>query len=435
MTTFQIVFTAMFVVFIGLGVVVFALYTAKDNNVGPIVIWGTVDGDTMNHVISDLNQQDRSFQNVAYVQKSSATYAGDVINAMASGASPDIVLLSQDQILQFSNKLATIPYSAVSQSEYASSYIYEAQLFLNQNGMLALPFLINPLVMYWNRDLFTTAGIAKAPVYWNDLLGETQKLSILDASNNVKQSAIALGSWDNVSYAKAILSALFMQAGDSLVVRSQTGAPESVFGQTPSGAAENPASSALQFYTEFANPSKVTYSWNRALPNSQEAFTSGDLAIYLGFASDYSRISARNPNLRFAVALLPQIQGNSTHLTYGQLLGLAIPRTSANAQGALTIAKKLSAQAGIAEASQLFNLPPVRTDVAQDTSANAVSAVFYQSALMARGWLDPDQAATGAIFRDMVEAVVSNKSLPDAAVIDAARSFEALLPRTSQATQ
>lgn len=429
MTTFQILFTAMFVIFIGLGVLSFSLYSANNSSIGNVVVWGTTDQGKMVNFLNALNQQDRSFQGVSYVQKNESTYTSEVINAMASGASPDIILISQDQIGIFADKVGIIPYNVVPQSSYVTSYIDEARLFLTSEGTLAFPFLIDPMVMYWNRDIFQTAGIAQPPQYWNELVTQAQKLSVLDSAKNIKRSAIALGGWDNVDHAKEILSMLFIQAGDMLVVRdNSTDLLRSVFGANIPGATENPASSALQFYTEFSNPSKTGYSWNRALPRSQEAFTSGVLGIYLGFASEYTDISKRNPNLRFGVATVPQIQSNGTHVTYGTLTGMAIPRTSLNQQGALAIAQKMTNQAGISAAFQIFGGAPVRSDLSIDTTSNAAYATFYQSALIARGWLDPNPSETDDIFRTMVNDVISNKSQAGSAVQDAARELQTLAP-------
>ncbi|OGC88309.1 hypothetical protein A2419_00400 [Candidatus Adlerbacteria bacterium RIFOXYC1_FULL_48_26] len=429
MTTFQIVFTAMFVIFIGLGVLSFSLYTANNNNIGSVVVWGTADQGKMVNFLNALNQQDRSFQAVSYVQKSESTYTNEVINAMASGIGPDIILISQDQIGIFADKINTIPYNIVPQSSFVSSYVDEARLFLTSQGTLAFPFLIDPLVMYWNRDIFQTAGIAQPPQYWNDVVTQAQKLSLLDPAKNLKRSAIALGGWNNVDHAKEILSMLFIQAGDLLVVRdNSTDLLRSVFGANSPGATENPASSALQFYTEFGNPSKTDYSWNRALPRSQEAFTGGTLAMYLGFASEYADISTRNPNLRFGVATVPQIQSNTTYVTYGALTGLAIPRTSQNQQGALAIAQKMTNQTGIGLAFPIFGGAPVRLDLSVDTTGNAAYATFYQSALIARGWLDPNPTETDDIFSTMVNDVISNKSQAGPAVQDAAHELQTLAP-------
>ncbi|MCX6820156.1 MAG: extracellular solute-binding protein [Candidatus Adlerbacteria bacterium] len=432
MTNFQLVFTGIFIAFIVLGVIAFSFFTTRGSSVGEVHIWGTVDQNTMQKIVQELMLGDKDFQNVVYTQKSPDTYSTEVINAMARGSGPDIILLSQDQIQAFADKVSTIPYSVVSQSSIVSSYVGEAQLFLNSQGSFALPFLINPLVMYWNRDLFGTAGLAQAPQYWDSFLTTAQKLTVLDASSNIKKSAIALGGWGNITYAKAIISTLVMQAGDPIISYNADGTQVAALGTTPQNATENPAASALQFYTEFANPSKVTYSWNRSLPNSFDAFVAGDVAVYIGFASDYWAIAARNPNLRFGVATVPQIQGSSAHVTFGQMTGLAIPRTATNVQGALVIAQKLSSQVGVATAAQVTGLPPVRLDVVQDTNANAAVSVFNQSALIARAWLDPNTTATDAIFKTMIESIVSNKALPSAAVEDAMHSLQALIGQNSQ---
>jgi ABC-type glycerol-3-phosphate transport system substrate-binding protein len=428
MSTFQIAALGICVMLVMLGVGVFASVGGLGGNtgVGTVVIWGTADQTTLTNTLATLTSQDKSFQNVSYVQKDSATYYTDLINAMAAGTGPDLFLLPQDQLQSFADKVAVIPYSAVSQASFVNSYIDEGQLFLTPQGEVALPLIEDPLVMYWNRDLFATAGIASPPTYWNDLLAIAPKITSIDTSQTVQKSSVALGLWQNITNAKEILSALFMQAGDPIVARDANGTPQAVFGATPQGAAENPASSALQFYTEFANPSKTTYSWNAALPQSQDAFVAGDVAVYFGFASEDAAIAARNPNLNFAVALLPQLQGSSSHATFGRLTGIAISRTAVNRTGALTIAEKLSGQTAVSLLASATGLPPVRRDVAVDTSGSAAASVFEQSALIARGWLDPDPSATDALFKAMIESVASGASDSATAVGQAASALAAM---------
>jgi ABC-type glycerol-3-phosphate transport system substrate-binding protein len=413
------------------GVVIFAMSGGLNGSggTGPVTIWGTTDDDTMQSLLATMRQADKTtFDKVQYIRKDKATYTNDLINAMASGNGPDLFMVTQDMVTQFSDKITIIPYSSVTQASYLNAYIDEGQLFLTPQGTLALPLSVDPLVMYWNRDMFSTAGIAKPPVTWNDFLDQAPRITVLDTGNNVKKSAVALGEWSNIRYAKDIVATLFMQAGDPIVSRdASTGKPMPVLGTTPQGASENPAASALQFYTEFANPTKTIYSWNRALPESQNKFVTGDLAVYFGRASDYAVIAERNPNLRFSVALLPQIKGNSTQMTFGQLTGLSISRVSPNPNGALAVAQKLTSQAAISTLAGLAPLPPVRRDVEVDTSTNAAAAVFIQSALIARGWLDPDAAATDKAFGDMIQSVVSGKEVPSTAVFNTSQILGTLL--------
>ncbi len=427
-STFQVIVTAVFVALTVLGVGVFAAFggLSGSSSLGQVVIWGTMDNQTMSNLLQTLRATDKDFQQVTYIQDSASSYKNDLINAIASGNSPDLFMVDNEQLGAFTDKVTTMPYSMVSQSTYLNSYIDEGTLFLNGQGAWALPFTIDPLVMYYNKDLLSSAGVGTAPQYWKDILATAPKITSLDSSQNVQRSAVALGTWSNIKNAKAIVSALFMQAGDPIVGHDGQGYLASVFGATPPGSAENPAQSALRFYTEFGNPAKTSYSWNRSLPNSQQAFVGGDLAIYFGFASEITAIAQQNPNLHFGVASLPQLEGSSARLTYGMLTGLAVPHTARNPSGAMVIAQKLTSQAAVQAVALATGLPAVRRDVMLDSSSNASFAVFTQSALISRGWFDPNPAATDNIFQGMIESVTTGKSDPSQAVIDASQAFTAL---------
>lgn len=421
---------SVFVALIVIGVGAFAMFGGVfgGGGVGPVTIWGTVSQGTMNNLIDTLKSQDKSFQDVIYQEQDPQTYQSMLLNAMASGSAPDLFMTTQEEIMGFSDKVVPMPYSAVSQSQFMSSYVDEGALFLTQKGALALPFSVDPIVMYWNRDVFASAGVAQAPQYWNDFLTLSPKMTSLDASQNVKRSAVAMGTWSNVDHAKEILSMLFMQAGDFITGRNNQGTYIPIFGYTPQGYANNPAESALRFYTEFANPAKTTYSWNRALPESSQAFTGGMTAVYFGYASEAQGIADSNPNLRFGIATVPQLQGAGTLLTYGEMTGLAIPRSARNINGAGVIAQKLTSQLAGATLTQLTGLPSARRDAIPDTSSNAAADTFTRSALMARGWLDPSPRETDPVFKDMVESVISGRSEPATAVSEAAQEFVRLIP-------
>ena len=429
MSTFQLAVISIFVAFIVIGVGAFAMFGGVfgGGGVGVVTVWGTMPQETGDYLLDSLRSADKSLQDVSYIEKGAGSYESTMLNAMASGAAPDLFLVTQEQLGAFSDKIITIPYGTVSQSQFTSSFVDEGQLFLTPQGSLGLPFMIDPLVMYWNRDLFGSAGIASAPVYWNDFLTLAPKMYSANSSQNITRSAVALGAWSNVAHAKEILSTLFMQAGEPITGRNSSGALMPVFGNTPSNTSGNPAESALRFYTEFGNPSKTTYSWNRSLPRSDEAFIAGSLGVYFGFASEYKTLGERNPNLRFAVAVMPQLQaGNKS--TYGTMTALAIPRAARNVAGAASVAQKLTGAPAAAVLAAYTGLPSARRDVALDTSVSTVSDVFAQSALIARGWVDPGQKDTDQVFKTMIESVVSGGSEPSGAVSEAAQEFVRLIP-------
>ncbi len=429
MSTFQFIVTTIFAAFILIGVGVFAIYGGVfgGQGVGQVTIWGTMPQAQVDYLLDALRSTDKSLQDVKYVEQSADTYQAVLLNAMASGQAPDLFMVTQEELGAFENKVRPIPYGAVSQSTFVSSYIDEGNLFLTPSGALALPFSVDPLVMYYNRDLLASAGVANAPQLWNDFLGLSPKLTSLDSSQNVKRAAVALGAWQNVSHAKEILSTLFMQAGEPVTSRNSQGALVAVFGQGEQGSSGTPAESALRFYTEFGNPSKTTYSWNRSLPHSDSAFSAGQLAVYFGPMSEYQPLVERNPNLRFGVTLMPQLQGSAA-VTFGTLTGFAVPLGAQNPSGAMLVAQKLTSTTAAGVLYQSAGILSARRDTAPATAGNATLAVFVQSALISRGWVDPSPTETDQVFAAMINSTVSGAQEPAAAVSEAAQEFTRLLP-------
>ena len=424
MSTFQIIVLGIFGALILIGVGVFASMSGLtgSRDVGPVVMWGTIDEQTMGAILNAAEKSDPSgiLKNVDYEYKDPATYNAVLINSMASGASPDLFLIRVSDLQAFSDKIIPIPYRSVSQSTFLTSFIDGVEQFLTPQGALAMPFSVDPLVMYWNRDMFASAGVANPPAFWNDFLDLAPKITSLDNTSPSKQATVALGEWRNVNHAKEILLTLFMQAGDEVIVRNTNGSPTVVLGASG-------ADSVVRFYTEFANPSKTSYSWNRSLPLAQNMFTSGDLAVYFGLMSEANTFTSRNPNLRYGVAPTPQIEGNVTRFTYGKLTGAAISRSARNPNGALAVAQVIGSK-GFATAMVLGTaLPPVRRDISLDTSANAAAAVGMQMALISRDFLDPNPKESSSIFQGMVESVISGAETPSDAVRDAASGLKSLL--------
>lgn len=427
MSIFQVLFVGLFVFFMLLGVAAFALFGGAFNSgsAGKVVIWGTDPQERIDGLLTTLRTDNKTLTDVVYIQKDSDTYEGELINAMAAGTAPDLVMLSQEQLGVFADKIITIPYGVVSQSIFVNSYIDEGQLFLTPQGSLAIPFSVDPLVMYWNRDLFGGVGLAQPPKFWSEFHDLAPKLYSASAGQQITRSAVAMGAWQNVRHAKAVLSTLFMQTGEFITARNESGQFVTTFG---TNAAQNSGGeSALRFYTEFANPSKVSYSWNRSMPPSDEAFLAGRLAVYFGFASEYQDIGARNPNLRFGVAAMPQLQSGNTRLTYGKILGFAIPRGAANVNGAAMVAQTLTSLQAAQVLLGLGGALPARRDVQVDTSVSAVAQTFVESAFVSRGWYDPNPRATDQIFRDMVDSVVSGRTEPAGAIGAAGQELRELL--------
>ncbi|MDD5152976.1 MAG: extracellular solute-binding protein [Candidatus Pacebacteria bacterium] len=409
---FQTVVLGVFGFFIILGLLAFSgripfLGGRENINYGKVIVWGTIPFNTMQQVIGDKLQNQTNIT-ISYVQKNKDTFTADLVDALASGSGPDLFIISQDGILQNMNKIALIPYQYVSARDFKNTFVSEGEMFLQTDGIVAMPFTVDPIVMYWNRDMFTNAGIAVPPVKWSEFYSMNTRVVVRDKSGNITKSFVSFGSYSNVSHAKEVLSMLMMQAG-SPVVTIKDNVLTADITSTDSQGPQGPAARAVSFFSQFSKSDKDSYSWNRSLPFSKSMFEAGDLAIYFGYASEYPEIKAKNPNLNFDVAPVPQTGDSSTKITFGRVQGLALTKYAKNPTGAIQAALLLSSKESTGEIAQTMSLPPVRRDLLVATQNDPVLSIFYDSVLIARAWQDPDPAKTDDFFENMINDVESGR--------------------------
>jgi len=428
---FQIILISIFGFFIILGIAAFSLYKAK-NTTGattPITVWGTIDANNFESFVNKVKIDLGKEVLVKYTQKNLATLDAELIEAIASGAGPDAVLLPQNLLYRYYDKAYMIPFKNLPERLFKDTFVQEGELFLTGSGVMGLPFFIDPLVMYWNRDILSNAGIAAPPSKWSEFPILAEKISKTDNSANVLQSAAPLGGYKNINNAKGLVSALIMQAGSSIVKVEAEGLTSALGGKNEFDPNSNeiPAISAMRFYTDYSNPKKSVYSWNNALPTSKQMFLSGDLAIYFGKASEATDIAEKNPNLNFDVAPLPQIVDTKNKITYGDIQGFVILKSSPNIVQAFTSISTLIGVDTVPLFLNFNNFAPARRDLVAQGATDSYKSVFYNSALISRAWLDPNSYATDMIFQNMVDDIVTGREKLEGAVQKASEELSNLL--------
>jgi len=412
------------------GLVVFATYKGggAQNAAGPVTIWGTLPKAGVEATLSALSPVDTDLKSVTYVEKDPSTLAGDLATAIATKTSPDLILASQEELTSLAKFVAPIPPAQLSAASFQSAFVAQAGIFTAPRGQgyYGIPFLIDPLVLFSNRTILSSSGIAQPPATWEALTGLVPKIAILTSSRQITRGLIALGTYTNVNSARGILSTLFLQTGVPLSAFSSTGSVVADLGsRTDSGVP--PGKAVLGFYTQFADPSKVSYTWNASLPNSEQMFSTGDLALYLGYASRASYLRAANPNLDFTVTAVPQPATASVKSVYALLYAFMIPSGAPNPNGALSIAALLSNAPEQAAAAANTGLAPATLSQLSAAPADPVAAVAYSEALYARGWLSPSAASTDQVFSGMIGDVISGRLSIDAALSTAEQSLTAAL--------
>lgn len=355
-----------------------------------------------------------------YQAKDNQSYYSEIIDGLASSSGPDVFTLNQERILRFKDKIFEIPFEAFNLRKFQDSFLGGGEIFLSKSGILSFPLFIDPMILYWNRDLFGNGGFSRPPQTWDEFLTYSQALTKIDSNKNILQSGAALGEFSNISRAKDIISLLILQSGSPIVER-----------ETLEVKLEG-AESAVRFFNEFKDSRKKTFSWAKNLPPDKEFFLQGKLAMYFGYASEYREFKEKSPYLNFDVALVPQIRGAKTKITYAKIEALAVSRLSANKKLDFDFVNYLISPGAQKSFQEEFFIPSVLNNLLAFPVSDPAMEIFRQSALISRAWLDPDPDKTYFIFKDMSEGAVSEKKGIDRLVNDAGEKLKALLRPHSQ---
>ena len=375
--------------------------------------------------------------NIEYHKFRYDEYESQLLNALAEDRGPDILSLQNTWVKKYQTKLAPLPpttslaYPVVTNG-LQKTVTYQLRtnnslsikdlkdnfvdvvghdVILEDGKIYGLPLSLDTLAMFYNKDLFNNAGISQVPQYWNnDFLQDIKKLTIQDPKTGLIQAGVALGGSTNINRFSDILSILMIQNG-AVMMDDNNQVQFNLPSASQANSGYNPGVEALRFYTDFANSTKESYSWNDSLPNSLNMFINGNLAIMFDYSYDLANIRAQAPKLNFSVASLPQIEGNPpTSLNFANYWVEAVSKKSAHQNEAWDFIQFMTKAENVKSYLQKTNHPTALRSLVdwQKQQGNEIS-VFADEVLTAKSWYKGknEQAAEDAI-RDMIDEVNKN---------------------------
>lgn len=436
MSKFQVAILIIFGLFIVGGVVAFSVYKGSSPTITDLSVWGTLPTETWNSWFSSAPIYQNRIYRITYTYVPEKNFDSELVNAIAEGRGPDIIFAFHDRIIKNQGKITPIPYSSFSLRDFQNTFIDGANVLTTPQGELGLPILVDPLVLYYNKDIFANFSLVNPPQLWEQMYTLSPTMTVRDTkTGNIIQSTIPLGAFSNVLHAKEILSAMIMQAGGAVISdQQQQTASQLPIRATLSesfGLPYSPGNAALLFFTEFSNPTKIFYTWNRSLPDSLSVFSAGDSAMFVGFASDLGKIKEKNPNLVFDVTFLPQSTGAKRLTTYGRVLAFAVSKSSAKLTPAFGAVYEMMSKQSSQVLADILKLPPARRDALQIKPNDPFQAIFYDSAIQSVAWKDPDTEKTADIFQEMIDSVASGRVRVEEAVFNAQSKLQSIIESTT----
>ena len=412
-----------FIVFITIIIIVGNIGGGSGEEKAILEFWGVYDTrQDFAKVLSSLQQIEPGIK-VNYQQLSYEDYEKALIDALAAGTGPDIIMIHHTWLAKHLEKFAAMPevssriedYKFMTPADFQSQFVEVAYKDLVYGDKIyALPLYVDTLALFYNRDMFNTAGITRSPQNWEEFNEDIGLLTKFDSQGNIIQAGAAIGTSRNINRSTDILSALMIQNGTQMTNVANTAA---LFTRTVSG--QRTGENALQYYTDFANPLKEVYTWNDQQHYSIDAFVEGKTAMMFNYSHQIPIVRKRFERLNFAVAPFPQFTELDAK-NYANYWAVAVSAQSKSRDAAWRFLTYLTSKDGALVYLTETSRPSARRDIIDIQRNDPQLGVFAVQALSAKSWLQIDTNAIDQIFADMIDEV----NLKRAAVRNALRAAE-----------
>ncbi len=365
-----------------------------------------------------------------------AEYEQQLLEALAEDRGPDLFTVHNTWMRKYQSKLQAAPASVpvtqervverlggfktdksidiitnklISPSQLRNTFVdVVADDVVIDNQIYGLPLAVDTMVLFYNRDILNAAGIPEPPQTWLEFQDQVKTITRQDRDGNIIQAGAAIGTADNVTRSFDILSLLMMQNGTVMEYSNRA-----TFHQVPAQLGKRdipPGDEATIFYTDFAYPAKEVYTWNDEMPNSFDAFISGESAFFFGYSYHLVDIQNRAPKLNFGYTTAPQIEGNPT-VNVANYWIEGVSKKTAHANWAWDFLNFAATQPEQAQKYVDATQKPtaLRSLIAYQVEQETLRP-FVEQLLTAQSWYHgQNPAAAEAAFADLINTVVSGQ--------------------------
>ena len=410
----------------------------------PVVLqyWRVWDGEEdFKPMIAEYNKI-HSNVSIQYRKLRYEEYEQALINALAEDRGPDIFSINATWLKRYQSKISYMPdeitmaypvvkgtlkketipelrtKKSITLANLKNGFVdavyddvtmefYSEQLKADTRKIFALPLSFDALATFYNKDLLNNAGIAELSDYWNkQFQSDVKKLTKQNSRGEILQAGVALGGGNNIERSSEILAALMMQNGTTVLDDQGRVA----FRQYIRDKDYNPGVDAIRFYTDFANPTKDVYSWNKTLPNSLDMFVQGNLAIMFGYSYDAPIIKARAPKLNFGIKEFPQIEGRNDPKNVVDYWVETVSKKSKYKNEAWDFIQFMAAQPEIIKPylASTKRVSAIKSLLKEQSNDDEVG-VFAKQVLVSSSWYHGmNYDIADKAFKTMVEAIAEN---------------------------
>lgn len=396
-----------FVVFITVVLIVGNVGGGGGAESATLEFWGVFDTrQDLSRLVSDFKKVEPGIK-VNYKQFSYEDYEKALIDALAAGTGPDVIMIHHTWLAKHRDKLAPMPevskkkeYQFMTPTQFKEQFVeVAAKDLVYQDKIYALPLYVDTLALFYNRDMFNTAGITGPPKDWDEFNKDVGILTKFDSRGNIIQAGAVMGTSRNINRSTDILAALMIQNGTQMTNSTNIAAS---FTRTVDG--KRVGENALEYYTDFANPNKAVYTWNEQQHYSIDAFVEEKVAMMFNYSHQIPIIRGRFERLNFSVAPFPQFSELDAK-NYANYWAAGVSTQSKNTDAAWRFVSYMASREGTTIYLEDTSRPSARRDIIDIQRNDPTLGVFAVQALSAKSWFQIDNNAVDQIFADMIDDV------------------------------
>ncbi|PIQ92888.1 MAG: hypothetical protein COV69_00710 [Parcubacteria group bacterium CG11_big_fil_rev_8_21_14_0_20_39_14] len=392
--------------------------------VGPkykLAIWGIFDEPKVFEEIIASYQKKHKNCEIKYYKRDYLEYEKDLVNALASGGGPDIFYFHHTWLPKHKEKIYPMPkiipgkekeFKFMTPYDFQNVFVDVAfSDFIEDETIYALPIYVDTMALYWNKSIFAKEKIPEPPKTWEEFIEVVPKLTRLNEKGDIIRAGAAMGTAKNINRSTDILAALMLQSGTEITDKEKQ---KEVFRKEIEFGEEriSPGARALEFYTDFANPLKKVYTWNKNMHYSIDSFYVEKTAMMLNYSHHLPTLREKAARLDFSISPLPQPKDIRVPINYPNYWGLTVGANSKYPLAAWEFLTELSRAENIKSYLRVSGHPTARRDlITWQKTENPEISVFLDQSLSAKSWYQPDNLAVDRIFGDMIELIVDGQNI------------------------
>jgi ABC-type glycerol-3-phosphate transport system substrate-binding protein len=333
-----------------------------------------------------------------------ATVAQKLPASWATGQGPDLATPSSDpgSIFNYIKTSSVLPLdpsvgTGANQIDSAAFPSSVTSAFTVNGKLYAVPANLATLALYYNKDLFTKAGIGGPPATEAAFIADAKKLTV-SSGGHVSQYGLSLAD-NNTIQMWPILQ--WMSGGD-------------IIGPNNCALVNAPASvSALTQWSQLVSRDHIS-PIGQTGADADTLFSSRKAAMEIN--GPWAAAGYKSAGINLGIAKVPV--GSAGPVTLASTVPLMVERTTSHPAQAEQFLAWYTSKTAQTKFSQLSGFPPARTDLASAVSGNATVSVFAAALPYARLYLAGQPSATQIdtdVYVPLIQKITRGASVPSSA--------------------